>query len=189
MLLVRDQVKGGREVADAQLGLLAMLNDEAAFDAWYAEALPLVYRYLYSRCGGDSELAEELTQQAFVEAVRHAEQWAGRANLVTWVVSIGRHKLIDHARRTWREQRRHAQLVERVRFATPGEIADTRLDIGRALALLPPDQRYALVLRAADGLTVKEIAGILGRSYEATDSLLRRARIAFRQAYEGTSDA
>ena len=45
----------------------AVFADELAFRAWYEQSLPRVYAYLFHRCGRDPELAEELTQQAFVE--------------------------------------------------------------------------------------------------------------------------
>ena len=54
----------------ARGALDAILTDEAAFRDWYDAALPQVYRYLFHRCGRDRELAEELTQQTFVDALR-----------------------------------------------------------------------------------------------------------------------
>jgi len=52
-----------------------------------------------------------------------------------------------------------------------------------ALAAIPRDQRLALVLRHVDELSVPEIAAALGRSIEAVESLLSRARAGFRRAY------
>ena len=53
--------------------------------------LPRVYGYLYARCGHDPDLAEELTQETFVEAIRDRRGFAGRADAVTWLCAIGRH--------------------------------------------------------------------------------------------------
>ena len=50
--------------------------DDAAFRRWYDRAMPRVFGYLYQRCGRDRDLAEELTQQAFVEAVRSRRQFS-----------------------------------------------------------------------------------------------------------------
>lgn len=74
----------------------AIVRDEARFRDWYDAALPRVYRYLAARCGGDDELAEELTQQTFVEAIRHRHRFDGRSDVVTWMCAIGRSKLVDH---------------------------------------------------------------------------------------------
>lgn len=175
-----------REIAvrEPRTSFRAMIVDEAVFDVWYREAMPRVYAYLYSRCGGDVALAEDLTQQAFVEAVRNADRWDGTAELVTWIVAIARHKLVDHFRRLERDARRDTALRERSDVAAV-PMTDVDLDIKRALDALPPEQRLALVLRAVDGLSVREVAAELGRSEDATESLIRRARAAFRQAYDG----
>jgi RNA polymerase sigma-70 factor, ECF subfamily len=74
----------------------ALVGDEIAFRAWYDDAMPRVYRYLVPRCSGDHGLAEELTQQAFVEAVRRRQRFGGRSDLVTWLIAIARNKLVDH---------------------------------------------------------------------------------------------
>lgn len=189
MLLDVDALRQSRAVDESHAGFREMLRDEIAFNAWYAEALPRVYRYLYSRCGGDAALAEELTQEAFVEAVRHADRWDGRADLVTWVTAIGRNKLVDHFRRLERDVRRRRALRARACAANRWQDADIDADIQTALSKLPADQRVALVLRAADGFSVREVAAVIGRSEDATESLIRRARAFFRRAYGDTTDA
>ena len=57
-----------------------------------------------------------------------------------------------------------------------------------ALAAVPSPQREALALRHLDGLSVPEVARALGRSVEATESLLARARRAFRRSFEELAD-
>ncbi len=109
--------------------------------------------------------------------------------MVTWLCGIARHKLADHYRRLEREERRHQRLVVR---EIPGEAlpdpsisSDERDAIERVLRGLPGMQRAALIFHYLDGLNVHEIAGLLGRSDTAVESLLARARDSFRRAYEG----
>jgi RNA polymerase sigma-70 factor (ECF subfamily) len=128
-------------------------------------------------------LAEELTQQTYVEALRHADRFDGRSNVVTWLCAIGRNKLVDHYRRARRDERRHGELVLLPR-ADGWHDTETRDAVERALGGLPPDQRLALIFRYLDGLTVREVASALGRTESATESLLSRARESFRRAYE-----
>ena len=52
-----------------------------------------------------------------------------------------------------------------------------------ALRAVPPMQRAALVLRHMEGLSVPELAQVLGRSVEAAESLLSRGRVGFKRAY------
>jgi RNA polymerase sigma-70 factor (ECF subfamily) len=170
----------------------AVVEDEASFRVWYDAALPRVYRYLVARCAGDIALAEELTQQAFVEAIRHRDRFDGRADVVTWLCAIGRNRLVDHFRRQGRDLRREERLVSatdpRARGSTWDRL-EVRDAVEGALNQLPPDQRLALLFQHLDGLSVREIAQVIGRSEKATESLLARARTRFRRAYGGQTDA
>lgn len=170
----------------AIIGDKAVLGDEQAFRAWYDRSLPTVYGYLFHRCGRDPDLAEELTQQAFVEAVRSSRRFRGQADATTWVIGIARHKLVDHFRRAERDTRRLAALSARefgnTRRAesSPPTMPD---DIDDALAGLPALQRAVLVLHYMDRLSVRDVAHSIGKTEAATASLLARGRDAFRQAH------
>jgi RNA polymerase sigma-70 factor, ECF subfamily len=162
--------------------------DEPAFRAWYDRSLPTVYGYLFHRCGRNPELAEELTQQAFVEAVRSRSRFRGDADATTWVIGIARHKLVDHFRRTERDTRRLTALSAR-EMGDAGHAGSSPPtgpdDIDDALADLPALQRAVLVLHYMDQLSVRDVARSIGKSEAATASLLARGRDAFRQAYQG----
>ena len=169
----------------------AAFADETRFAAWYARTLPRVYSFLASRCGGPGPLAEELTQQTFVEAVRKRQSFDGRSDVITWLCGIGRHKLADHYRRLEREERRRIQIVTEGHLRQASSIwatSDERDAIERALARLPAAQRAALIFHHLDGMSTREIARLLARSDRAVESLLARARTNFRQAYEGRLD-
>jgi RNA polymerase sigma-70 factor (ECF subfamily) len=167
--------------------LAAVFAGEAAFRAWYEQSLPRVYGYLFHRCGRNPELAEELTQQAFVEAVRSHDRFRGHADATTWVIGIARHKLVDHYRRTDREARRLTALSasELSRGGPTNSTFGMPDDIDDALADMPALQRAVLVLHYMDQLSVREVARSIGKSESATASLLARGRDAFRQAYQG----
>lgn len=164
----------------------AVLADEQAFRAWYDRSLPSVYGYLFHRCGRDPDLAEELTQQAFVEAVRNYGRFRGQADPTTWVIGIARHKLVDHFRRAERDTRRMAALSAReLGVAGPARSSPPTApdDIDDALAVLPALQRAVLILHYMDRLSVREVARSIGKTEAATASLLARGREAFRLAY------
>ena len=178
-----------RSTADVA-SLETIVADPVRFRAWYDEALPRVYRYLLTRCG-DQELAEEVTQEAFVEAIRSRRKFQGRSDPVTWVIAIGRNRLVDHIRHDRRSAARHLRLVDSRRDleSSAWRESDDREAIQQALGTLLPDQRLALTLRYLDQMPVGEIASLLQRSESATESVLSRAREAFRHAYEGQTDA
>jgi RNA polymerase sigma-70 factor (ECF subfamily) len=151
--------------------------------AIYHRSLPHVYGYLLSRCGNAS-LAEDLTAETFMAAVAAAGQPDPPPMTVGWLVGVARHKLADHWRRTVRDERSQAAA------GRPDEAVDDPwpewLDAEAAYAALrrlPVPQRAALTLRYLDGLPVAEVAGHLGRSVHATETLLVRSRAALRAVY------
>jgi RNA polymerase sigma-70 factor (ECF subfamily) len=169
--------------------LQAIFADERRFRPWYDVAARRVYAYLFGRCGGDASLAEELTQLTFVDALRHRDSYDGRADSITWLIAIGRNRLLDHLRRQEREERRRLRLV--VREIAPQDAHDAawrthdeRDDIVRTMRHLPATQRAALILHHVDGLPVREVAAAMGRSQTAVESLLSRGRERFRKIYE-----
>lgn len=159
--------------------LVGIFSDPAAFRRWYEAAVVRVYGYLCGRCGGDENLAEELTQQTFIQAIERRDTYEGRSSDMTWLLAIARNKLTDHWRRLDREERRHLRLVVR-EIAITDDTARTSFEdreaVLAALRNLPALQRAAVVLCYVDGLSVREAAGVLRRSESATESLLSRAR-------------
>ena len=165
-----------------------LCSDQRAFEEWYVRALPRVYGFVHGRTGGDAALAEEITAQAFLEAVRARRSFDGRSDAVTWICSIARNRLLDHYRRAARDHVRHLQLV--VTDLNAGETReldrfDDREAVASALAMLPPLERNALLLRYVDGYSVRETAHLIGRSEAGTESLLMRARERVRSAFPG----
>lgn len=165
------------------------LDDAAAFGSFYAENLPVVYSYLYHRVGGVRTVAEDLTQDTFLAAVREIRRAASIGDPPAWVMGIAKHKLLDHYRRQEREEHR-LELISSAR--TPSVVNDLE-DVSdeRALSCLgrvPVAQRAALSLRYLDGLSVPEVARALGRSIHATESLLARGRVSLRTALQEAQD-
>jgi RNA polymerase sigma-70 factor (ECF subfamily) len=157
----------------------------------YETALREVYGYLLSRCG-DRTLAEELTSETFLGAVRACRASGAPPVSTPWLIGVARHKLADH----WRRQAREERGLRLVHESSPefSDPWDERLDAIQArqvLATLGAHHRAALTLRYLDGLGVPEVAEHLGRGVQATEALLVRARTAFRRAYhekEGSDD-
>ncbi len=153
--------------------------------AIYPAALPQVYGYLLPRCGSTS-VAEDLTSETFLAAVKASRQGSLTEVSVAWLVGVARHKLVDHWRGLEREQRSLAAaepLLDDVEDPWD-EWFDTEAAYA-ALARLPIPQRAALTLRYLDGLPVADVAEHLGRSLHATETLLARSRAALRRQYGG----
>lgn len=138
----------------------------------YDEALPVVYGYFTRRCG-DRAAAEDLTSDTFLAAMDAARKPAPPPMTVPWLIGVARHKLADHYRR------RHAHLsvpvAELPEPVDPVDVWDVELD--RIVA------EAVLALRYLDDRSVGECAELIGRTVHATETLLVRARRAFRSQY------
>lgn len=150
----------------------------------YDEALPDVYGYLRRRVPNDS-VAQDLTSETFLAAVTSITSGVTSHVSVAWLMGIARHKLLDHFRRVAREERNlRAVAAETADHDQPWEVT-LRDDVtSETLNELGVHHRSALTLRHLDGLSVPEVAQVLGRTVHATEALLVRARIAFRTTYE-----
>ena len=148
------------------------------FSAFYGTAFGDVYRYLLRAVLGDHTLAEDLTQETFVVAVVAARAGRCEALSLAWVLGVARHKVIDHYRKATRDERRMSLLaaggddVHDLQWLPDQEPAG----IVQALAGLSAEHRLVLVLKYLDDLTVVQIAAALGKSPQAVESLLARAR-------------
>jgi RNA polymerase sigma-70 factor (ECF subfamily) len=152
------------------------------FVALYERSVRPVYSYLMSRVG-ERSTAEDLTQEVFTAGLSRAA--AGEEIGVPWLMATARNKLVDH----WRARDREDRKLGLVHQAPPPTDTDLPVigDLGAAeaaLATLNPTYRAALVLRHVDDLSVPEVATHLGRTVEATEQVLTRARVAFRHAYQ-----
>ena len=164
------------------------LSDSDEFRAFYEEAAPFVYGYFMRRCGGRSQLAEDLTSEVFVSAVRAVRGGVVVDAPMPWIMTIARRRLVDHYRR--RDGRRDLGLDEAPTVSV-GSVWDSPSEarLVTALERLSSNHRAVLVLRFVDGLPVREVGELMGRSERAAESLLVRARAALRAEWEEAEDA
>jgi len=139
----------------------------------YADAL---YHFLLKQ--SDAELAQDLSQQAWVQLMLHAGSYQGQSSVKTWLFSIGRNLLIDE----WRRQRPHAEadLLEQLSDPTAKPLqqllhAEQLADLDQAIQRLPLLQREALLLQLED-FSLAQISEITGAGAETVKTRLRYAR-------------
>jgi RNA polymerase sigma-70 factor (ECF subfamily) len=173
-------------------GLLSavLAGDEAAWRTWYDESFAGLYAYVYWRCAGLRDLADEVVQETWLTAVRRIHTFdPGRGRFAGWLRGIAANTLRNHLRR--QPQRPAARVAHVVRDGCCA--ADAVLEqrelaerVARALAALP--ERYEAVLRAKylDDQSVAAIAAAWGQTPKTIESLLTRARQAFREAHDLT---
>jgi len=160
--------------------------DVAEFEVLYERTLPIVYGYFLRRVGGDVMLAEDLTQETFLSAVGSLP--ARIESPEGWMVTIARRRFIDYLRQRGRSPLVVPMRVDSVERGWPPDWSELEQRVTVALSRLDPSYQLALVLHHVDDLPVVDVAGLLGRSVAATESLLARARRSLRAAFEETAD-
>jgi RNA polymerase sigma-70 factor (ECF subfamily) len=138
----------------------------------------------YTRCArvaerilGNREDAEEAIQDAFLRAFRALEDYEDRERFSAWLTRI----LVNQCRTMLARTRRREAVFLDVDLGELGHVAvDGRAggpwpELDRALAMLPDEQREALVLKYADDLTYEEMARITGAGESALKMRIQRA--------------
>jgi RNA polymerase sigma-70 factor (ECF subfamily) len=172
---VSDSEKGSTPDGESKAEL------DRAFERLYRDHLRDVYSYSYYRVGNHHD-AEDVTEQAFLQAYRHFERARRESNgrpLRPWLIRIA-HNLASNYHRD-RARRPQRVLEDSEPIATPHgteQIVEGREELKRVmehLQHLPDDRRDALIMRFALGMDNREIARALGRSDGATKVLIHRA--------------
>ncbi|MEA3075915.1 MAG: hypothetical protein QOF60_823 [Actinomycetota bacterium] len=133
---------------------------------------------------GDRALAEDIAQEAFVRAWRHALAYdARRGTVAGWVLTITRNLALDALRRRARVVGNDRLAgVERTWTAAGAHDTDEAIDLRDALAALPEPQRRALLLAAVFGLTAAEVGEREGIPLGTAKTRIRQALLRLRAA-------
>ena len=192
-------VKEDRELVAAMLA-----GDERAFTAFFETYFPRVYRFALPRLNRNADAAKDVVQATLVKAMRALGSWRGEATLFTWLCQICRRQIADHVR----TQRRHSSKIvliddsDEVRAALESieapasddpfrgaDSAELRRLVHAVLDRLPNRYGEALEWKYVEGRSVEEIGERLGIGQTAAQSLLARARVAFREGVEAVFGA
>ena len=166
---------------------------DRAFEELYRAHLRDVYSYAYYRVGNHHD-AEDLTEQAFLQAYRHFERARRESNgrpLRPWLIRIA-HNLASNYHRD--RARRPAAALDAVEPPShphgTEQIVEGREELRlvmERLERLSDDRREALIMRFALGMSNREIARALGRTDGATKVLIHRAIKQLEEEMSGVS--
>jgi RNA polymerase sigma-70 factor (ECF subfamily) len=177
--------------SDQALARRIAAGDTASWQTFFDRFFPWTYRFAYRHLGGDRADAEDVTSDILLAAVRSLSRFdARRGTLDVWLLGLARHRLARFCRKRRREPPRWADL-ERADVPEIRPLVDqalTRDAVNRALASLPERQAAALVGKYLLGRSVEEIAASTHTTPKAVESLLSRARAAFRSAFMSLSE-
>ncbi len=188
------------ESAQEQALVRRMLaGEERAFTAFFEGYFARLYRFALPRLNTDSQATREVVQATLTKAMRRLADFRGDAALFTWLCQICRREVVDYLRAHKRYSDRVVLIedspdlraaIESIEAPEEFDLALTysREELGRmvrsVLDRLPPRYGDALEWKYVEGRSVEEIGERLGIGHTAAQSLLARARDAFRQAIE-----
>ena len=158
--------------------LVIQQGDEGAFRLLYRRHTPSMYRFVLRLVGGNAQEAEDVVQETWLRAARGLEGFQWRSALRSWLTGIA----LNRVREMARKQKRSLVEVD-VDWELPTVARDPghRIDLERALELLPPGFRTVLVLHDVEGFTHQEIGERLGITDGTSKSQLHGARKAMRR--------
>ena len=167
-------------------------GDEQAFNEFFEEFFPRLYRFCVSRLDEES-IIEDMVQNTMIKAIRNMEGYRGEAAIFTWLCQICRNEINMHFRKAARSLPAVTADDESIRpilealESSESPVDDyyaeqTRRLVIEVLDFLPRNYGRALEWKYIWGLSVSEIAEKLQLTELATQSLLARGRSAFRKA-------
>ena len=172
-----------------------LAGDEEAFDRFVADYVPRLQRFALRRLSNDHELARDISQTTIVKAIAKLDTFRGEAALMTWLCACCRTEIAAYFRREGRGgvavELDEESAPERSQWSPeppPGpenEVLQWEASelVHEALDLLPNHYGQALEWKYLEELSVKEIALRLEVRPKAAESLLTRARSAFKKEY------
>jgi RNA polymerase sigma-70 factor (ECF subfamily) len=182
--------------AEIHLVKCIVAGNTKALEQFYERYADVLYAFIFHGVEGAREDAEDIWQDSLLAAIRGMDGFQGQSRLYTWLCAIARRKTADHFRRLGRSVESltadpvedMAELIDQAPLPEAWlQAKTTRIRVVTVLQALPDDYREVLVARYAHEKSVAAIATWLGKSYKATESLLSRARDAFKAAFIETT--
>lgn len=181
--------------SDRELVQALRRGEEAAFRRFFDAYFPRLYRFAQARLPGRDADVQEVVQITLCDALDSLASWRGEAAFYTWLCQICRHRIHHLHRRIQPTPMGLADEEPEIRARLDSLAMDAEMDpetlLGRAdlkdlvhtaLDALPRHYADVLTLKYLRELPVAQIADSLGLSAKATESLLTRARAAFRES-------
>jgi RNA polymerase sigma-70 factor, ECF subfamily len=139
--------------------------------------IPNLRGFAFSLCG-DRDRADDLVQETLLKAWAHMDSFREGTHLLAWLFTILRNTYLSEMRKRRREVQDSDGKKAEVLSVAPGQQGHVDMeDMRKALGVLPPDQREALILIGAAGMSYEEAAEIARCAVGTVKSRVNRARV------------
>ena len=161
------------------------MHDERIL-AIYRHTIDALYRYVSRNCGGDRTLAEDVTQETWLRAVREWRKKGPPDQPIGWLTTVARNLLVSYFRRHRPAQLdvSAAELLAALDDGRARESTQLSAVVCHALARIPSAQAQLLEAFHFEDRRMSQIAETLGLSERAVEGRLRRARQTLRRELE-----
>ncbi len=136
-------------------------------DELYKQNVKIVYHFLLSKCHNEL-LAEDLTQETFLQAYKSIERYNGKCKVSVWLCQIAKHLWYQYLQKNKHEI---VQEIPNDQLATTNEVTIKQVldrlelkDVLKEMQKLPAQMREVMYLRITGDLSFKDIGEIMGRS-------------------------
>ena len=154
------------------------------FESVYQAYFDRVYRYLLSLCR-DPHLAEDLTAETFLKAMKGLESFRGESDLGTWLCAIAKNQYLTHLRKhpvtLPLEEAHHLPAAEADDPARQAEQAEEAMDLYSRLHRLSEPYKEVFLLRTLGQLSFKQIGTLFGKTENWACVTYHRARTKLQQ--------
>ncbi|MBV9993657.1 MAG: sigma-70 family RNA polymerase sigma factor [Caulobacteraceae bacterium] len=162
----------------------ASADRDKAFQTELVALIPHLRAFARTLCG-NAAAADDLAQDTVLKAWDARETFAMGTNMKAWTFMILRNQFYSEKRRSWRQTQLDQEAAERTLVAVDDPESPVLLDELRlGLAMLPPEQREALILVGAGGFAYEEAAEICQCAVGTVKSRVSRARRALQGILE-----
>jgi RNA polymerase sigma-70 factor, ECF subfamily len=165
---------------------------EAELERIYDETIAELYGYTSRRCGGQRELAEDITQEAWLRALRDWNRNGVPERPIGWLMTVARNLILNHFRRREGislDLVSAAEVLAAVEANTVSDSAEIASVVCNALGRIPQAEARLLETFHYDRLKMSQLAEAYGISERAVEGRLRRARERLRRELEITLKA
>jgi len=146
--------------------------------------IPQLRAFARTLCG-EAAAADDLAQDAMLKAWDARNSFELGTNMKAWTFMILRNQFYSERRRSWRQSQLDQEVAERTLVAVDDPEAPVALDeLRQGLAMLPAEQREALILVGAGGFAYEEAAAICECAVGTVKSRVSRARKALQDILE-----
>jgi RNA polymerase sigma-70 factor (ECF subfamily) len=169
-------------------------GDQDAFKVLYSKYSDLLFTYIIHNLINNQDIAPDIWQETWCIAVEKLDYFQFKSSFFTWLCAIAKNKIYDYYRQTKRQESFFS--TGELHFDIDSEEIDNELidakcrsDVVTVLSSLTEEYTYLLKAKYVENKSTDEIAIAVGKSYKATESMLTRARDAFRNKFKQISQS